>query len=120
MVAKKDKLMVVAKEEVDRVKTVVDVEARAVAAYQDRFDDTFEYKDLAHHFMTTYREQLVERIVETHLEYDISFFRHPPNDLFASEDNVIAKVSSTVDLQGTCGAQTLLLTIGKGPQCADP
>ncbi|KAL2518591.1 Uncharacterized protein Adt_14838 [Abeliophyllum distichum] len=72
MVAKKYKLLAEAKEKIERVRADhADVdgeaEARIVAVYHDRFEDMLEYKDLAHHFMTACREQLVERIVETHL-----------------------------------------------------
>ncbi|KAL2532296.1 hypothetical protein Adt_05647 [Abeliophyllum distichum] len=77
MVAEKDKLLIEVKEEIERVKTDrVDAKAQAVAAYQDGFESTSEYKDLAHHFMTAGEGQLVERIAKTYPEWDILFLRH--------------------------------------------
>ncbi|KAL2458357.1 hypothetical protein Adt_45985 [Abeliophyllum distichum] len=110
MVTEKDKLLAEAKEEVKRVKTdYAEAEARTVVAYQDGFKDMLDYKDLARHFMTAGREQLVKRIAETHLEWDISFLRHPSD-----------KVLSSAEPQSFGEAQTLLSTTIEGPQCADP
>ncbi|KAL2542244.1 hypothetical protein Adt_03222 [Abeliophyllum distichum] len=59
MLPEKDKLLAEVKEEIERVKVDrADAEARMVAAYQDRFEDMSEYKDLAHHFITAGREDL--------------------------------------------------------------
>ncbi|KAL2497105.1 hypothetical protein Adt_22655 [Abeliophyllum distichum] len=108
MVAENDKLLAEAKEEIERVKAdCVDADAeakaKAVAAYQDGFEDTPEYKDLAHHFMTVGGEQLVERIVETHLECDILFLRHPSGE-----------VPSLAKPQDVGEAQILTSTTGEG------
>ncbi|KAL2466235.1 hypothetical protein Adt_42086 [Abeliophyllum distichum] len=51
------------------------VEAKAVEAYQDAFVDTPEYQDLTQRLMTVGGEQLVERIMEAHPEWDLSFLR---------------------------------------------
>ncbi|KAL2533605.1 hypothetical protein Adt_06956 [Abeliophyllum distichum] len=98
IVAEKDSLLAEVKEKIERIKANrADAEARTVAAYQDGFEGTPEYKDLAHHFMTVGGKQLVERIAETHLEWDISFLRHPHTDN-----------PHTVKPQVACEAQTLL------------
>ncbi|KAL2526665.1 hypothetical protein Adt_11719 [Abeliophyllum distichum] len=82
IVVEKDKLLTEVKEEIERVKADrEDAEARTVVVYQDGFKDTPEYKDLAHHFMTAGGEQLVERIVETHPEWDILFLRYSPDEV---------------------------------------
>ncbi|KAL2505714.1 hypothetical protein Adt_21335 [Abeliophyllum distichum] len=110
MAAKKDKQLAKVKEKIERVKPDhVDAEARAVAVYQDRFEDTPECKDLTHHFMRAGGEQLVERIVEIHPEWDILFLRHP-----------LQKFSSSVEPQGIGKAQTLAPNTGESPQCIDP
>ncbi|KAL2497846.1 hypothetical protein Adt_23396 [Abeliophyllum distichum] len=110
MIVEKDKLLTEVKEEIERVKEDrVDTEARAVAAYQDGFEGTFEYRDLAHHFMTADREQLIEMIVETHPEWDISFLRDVPG-----------KVTTSAKLQDVGEAQILTPTPGKGSRYADP
>ncbi|KAL2480611.1 hypothetical protein Adt_33577 [Abeliophyllum distichum] len=60
IVAEKDKMLAKVKEEIGRVKAdCTDTEARMVAAYQDGFEGTSEYNDLAHHFMTIGGGQLV-------------------------------------------------------------
>ncbi|KAL2487193.1 hypothetical protein Adt_31949 [Abeliophyllum distichum] len=93
------------KEKVKRVKTDrIDAKARAVAAYHDRFEDMSKYKDLSHHFMTAGREQLVERIVETHPEWDISFLRDSTGE-----------VTTSVEIQDIGESQTLVPTTGEGP-----
>ncbi|KAL2505066.1 hypothetical protein Adt_20687 [Abeliophyllum distichum] len=104
MVAEKDKLLVEAKEEIERVKVDrADVEAKAVATYQDGFKNKPEYKDLAHHFMTASREQLLERIAETP-EWDILFLRHLPDE-----------VPFLVESQDVGRAQIITPTIGECP-----
>ncbi|KAL2467077.1 hypothetical protein Adt_42928 [Abeliophyllum distichum] len=55
-----------------------DADARAVEAYQDAFVDTPEYQDLAQRLMTVGGEQLMERIMEAHPEWDLSFLREAP------------------------------------------
>ncbi|KAL2542674.1 hypothetical protein Adt_03652 [Abeliophyllum distichum] len=121
MVAKRDKQLVKAKEDVERVKVDrADAEARAVMVYHEEFESMSEYMELAHKFMMTDGHQLVERIGETHPEWDISFLRYPPDDLPASEDPATAKIFSTVDSQDTGEAQTILSTIGERLHCADP
>ncbi|KAL2461855.1 hypothetical protein Adt_45275 [Abeliophyllum distichum] len=121
MVAEKDRLLTEVKKEIERVKADrADAEVRAVTAYHEGFKDTPEYKDLAHHFMMAGGEQLVKRIVDTHLKWDISFLRHPPNDLPASEDHTVDEVLSSGEPQGTGEAQNFLSTTREGPQCADP
>ncbi|KAL2471771.1 hypothetical protein Adt_39907 [Abeliophyllum distichum] len=62
-----------------------DAEARAVEAYQDAFVDTPEYQDLAQCLMTVGGEQLVERIMEAHPEWDLSFLREAPTEAHVSE-----------------------------------
>ncbi|KAL2475193.1 hypothetical protein Adt_35929 [Abeliophyllum distichum] len=52
-----------------------DVEARAMEVYQVAFVDMPEYQDLAQRLMTVGGEQLVERIMEAHPEWDLSFLR---------------------------------------------
>ncbi|KAL2504307.1 Uncharacterized protein Adt_19928 [Abeliophyllum distichum] len=65
--------------ELEKIKAErADAEARAVEAYQDAFVNTPEYQDLAHRLMTVGGEQLVERIVEAHPEWDLSFLREAP------------------------------------------
>ncbi|KAL2518039.1 putative abhydrolase domain-containing protein [Abeliophyllum distichum] len=81
----------------------VDAEARAVNAYQDAFVDMPEYQDLAQCLMTVGGEQLVERIMEAHPEWDLSFLRKAPAEVHVSE----------ASLGDICGGD-------KGPSCADP
>ncbi|KAL2526463.1 hypothetical protein Adt_11517 [Abeliophyllum distichum] len=77
MVAEKDKQLTKARKEVERVKVeFADVEARVVLEYMEDFENTPEYMYPINHFMTASREQLVERIGKTHLEWDISFLRY--------------------------------------------
>ncbi|KAL2491901.1 hypothetical protein Adt_27529 [Abeliophyllum distichum] len=84
MVAKKDKMLAEVKEEIERVNVDrTDVEARTVAAYQQGFEGTSEYKDLAHHFMTSDGEQFIERIAKTHPEWDILFLRHSSGEVLS-------------------------------------
>ncbi|KAL2517603.1 Uncharacterized protein Adt_13850 [Abeliophyllum distichum] len=77
----KERLLAEAREEMERLNADrAEAEAKAVAAYQEGSGDTPEYQDLAHHFMTTGREQLVKRISEVHPKWDLSFLRHPPGE----------------------------------------
>ncbi|KAL2532750.1 hypothetical protein Adt_06101 [Abeliophyllum distichum] len=65
--------------ELEKIKAErADAEARTVEAYQDAFVDTPEYQDLTQHMMTVGGEQLVERIMEAHPEWDLSFLREAP------------------------------------------
>ncbi|KAL2497590.1 hypothetical protein Adt_23140 [Abeliophyllum distichum] len=78
LAAKKEWLLAETREEMERMKADrAEVEAKVVVAYQEGFEDTPEYQNLAHHFMTAGGEQLVERIGEVHPEWDVSFLRHP-------------------------------------------
>ncbi|KAL2505558.1 Plus3 domain-containing protein [Abeliophyllum distichum] len=90
--------------ELDKIKAErVDVEARVVEAYQDAFVDTSEYQDLAQRLMTVGKEQLVERIMEAHPEWDLSFLHEAPAEAHVSEAN-------PGDTRGD----------DEGPSCADP
>ncbi|KAL2497614.1 hypothetical protein Adt_23164 [Abeliophyllum distichum] len=72
--------------ELEKIKTEqADAEAKAVEAYQDAFVDTPEYQDLAQRLMTVGGEQLVERIMEAHPEWDLSFLREAPVEAHASQ-----------------------------------
>ncbi|KAL2465186.1 hypothetical protein Adt_41037 [Abeliophyllum distichum] len=85
-VADKEKSLAAAKFELERVRAErADAEAKAVEVYQDVFVDIPEYQDLTQHLMTVGREQLVEQIIETHPEWDISFLREAPTEAHASE-----------------------------------
>ncbi|KAL2518970.1 Plus3 domain-containing protein [Abeliophyllum distichum] len=90
--------------ELEKIKAErTDAEARAMEAYQDTFVDTPEYQDLAQRLMTVGGEQLVERIMEAHPEWDLSFLRE-------------ALVEAHVPEAGPGD------TLGEdeGPLCADP
>ncbi|KAL2461729.1 hypothetical protein Adt_45149 [Abeliophyllum distichum] len=103
-VADNEKSLAVAKLELEKVKAErADAEAKVVEAYQDAFVDTPEYQDLAQCLMTVGGEQLVERIMETHPEWDISFLREAPADAHTSE---------AVPIDNRDGDE--------GPSCADP
>ncbi|KAL2526421.1 hypothetical protein Adt_11475 [Abeliophyllum distichum] len=80
-----------------------DAMAKAVDAYQDAVVDTPEYQDLAQCLMTVGRKQLVERIMEAHPEWDLSFLREAPTEAHTSEAN---------PGDTHCGDE--------GPYCADP
>ncbi|KAL2471446.1 hypothetical protein Adt_39582 [Abeliophyllum distichum] len=80
-----------------------DAEARAMEAYQDAFVDTLEYQDHAQRLMTMGREQLVERIMEAHPEWDLSFLREASAEAYVSE-------AGPGDALGG----------DEGPSCADP
>ncbi|KAL2532521.1 hypothetical protein Adt_05872 [Abeliophyllum distichum] len=82
VVAEKDKQLVEAEEEVEKVKAErADNEARAVLVYNEEFENTPEYMQLTYHFMMAGEKQLVERIGETYPKWDISFLRYAPDDL---------------------------------------
>ncbi|KAL2542387.1 hypothetical protein Adt_03365 [Abeliophyllum distichum] len=95
-----------------------DAEARTVMAYKDDFENTPEYMELTNRFITAGGEQLVERIGETHPEWD--FLRYHPDDILALEDLAAVEILSNVEGQNVDEAQTTTLIIGKSPQCADP
>ncbi|KAL2474559.1 Uncharacterized protein Adt_35295 [Abeliophyllum distichum] len=81
VVADKKKSLATVKLELEKVRAErKNAEAKAVEAYQDVFMDTPEYQDLAQRLMTIGKEQLVEWIMETHPEYDISFLRKAPTE----------------------------------------
>ncbi|KAL2471337.1 hypothetical protein Adt_39473 [Abeliophyllum distichum] len=65
----------------------VDAEAKVVEAYQDAFVDTPEYQDLVQCLMTVGGEQLVERIMDAHPEWDLSFLCEAPAKAHTSEAN---------------------------------
>ncbi|KAL2491957.1 hypothetical protein Adt_27585 [Abeliophyllum distichum] len=73
--------------------------------------DTPDYQDFAQLLMTIGREQLVEGIMETHPEWDISFLRQAPTEAPSSE----AVLGDNCD--GAEGQTTPLVT-EEGPQCA--
>ncbi|KAL2472007.1 hypothetical protein Adt_40143 [Abeliophyllum distichum] len=58
---------------------------KTVEAYQDTFVDTPEYQDLTQRLMTMGEEQLVERIMEAHSEWDLSLLREAPAEAHTSE-----------------------------------
>ncbi|KAL2498250.1 Plus3 domain-containing protein [Abeliophyllum distichum] len=71
-----EKSLAAAKLELEKVRAErPDAEAKAVEAYQNVFMYTLEYQDLTQRLMTVGGEQLVERIMEVHPEWDISFLR---------------------------------------------
>ncbi|KAL2513250.1 hypothetical protein Adt_18850 [Abeliophyllum distichum] len=85
-VADNEKSLTATKLELEKVRAErADAEAKTVEAYQDAFVDTPEYQDLAHRLMTVGEEQLVERIMEAHPKWDISFLREAPAEAHASE-----------------------------------
>ncbi|KAL2533465.1 hypothetical protein Adt_06816 [Abeliophyllum distichum] len=82
----KEKSLTVAKLELEKVMVErADAEAETVEAYQDAFVDTPEYQDLAQRLMTVGGEQLVERIMETHPEWDTFFLREASAEAHASK-----------------------------------
>ncbi|KAL2471577.1 hypothetical protein Adt_39713 [Abeliophyllum distichum] len=82
---------------------------------KEGFGDTPEYQDLTHHFMTAGGEQLVERINEVHLEWDLSFLRHPPGEASTfPEPTVSGEVPTVSGTLGTAPSNEV------GLQCADP
>ncbi|KAL2542531.1 hypothetical protein Adt_03509 [Abeliophyllum distichum] len=84
--ADNERSLIATKLELEKVRAErTDAEAKAVEAYQDAFVDTPEYQDLAQRLMTIGGEQLVERIMEAHPEWDISFLREAPTEVHASE-----------------------------------
>ncbi|KAL2505511.1 hypothetical protein Adt_21132 [Abeliophyllum distichum] len=80
-----------------------DTEAKALEVYQDAFVDTPKYQDLAQCLMTVGGEQLVERIMEAYLKWDLSFLREAPTEAHTSE-------AGPGDTRGG----------DEGPSCADP
>ncbi|KAL2526683.1 hypothetical protein Adt_11737 [Abeliophyllum distichum] len=114
VIMEKEKSLATAKQELERVRTErANAEAKVVEAYQDTFVDTPECQDLAQRLMTIGGEQLVERIMETHLEWDISFLRQAPTKVPASEAVPDDKRDGAED-------QTSPLIVEEGPPCADP
>ncbi|KAL2474464.1 hypothetical protein Adt_35200 [Abeliophyllum distichum] len=116
IVAEKEKSLAAAKQELERVRAEqaeAEAEVKAVEAYQDAFVDTPEYQDLAQRLMTVGGEQLVERIMETHPEWDISFLRQALTEVPASEAILGDKCDGAED-------QTTPLVVEEGLQCADP
>ncbi|KAL2526232.1 hypothetical protein Adt_11286 [Abeliophyllum distichum] len=90
--------------ELEKIKVErADAEAKAVEAYQDAFVNTPEYQDLAQRLLTVVGEQLVERIVEAHPEWGLSFLREAPAEARVSE----------AGLGDALGRD-------EGPSCADP
>ncbi|KAL2470714.1 hypothetical protein Adt_38850 [Abeliophyllum distichum] len=84
--ADNERSLSVTKLELEKIKAErADAEARAVEVYQDAFVDTPEYQDLAQCLMTVGGEQLVERIMEAHPEWDISFLREASAEAHVSE-----------------------------------
>ncbi|KAL2497257.1 hypothetical protein Adt_22807 [Abeliophyllum distichum] len=74
--ADNERSLTATKLELEKVKAErADAEAKAVEVYQDAFVDTPEYQDLVQCLMTVGGEQLVERIMEAHPEWDLSFLR---------------------------------------------
>ncbi|KAL2541588.1 hypothetical protein Adt_02566 [Abeliophyllum distichum] len=114
VVAEKEKSLAAVEQELERVRVErVDVEVKAAEAYQDTFEDTPEYQDLAQRLMTISREQLVEQIMEIHPEWDISFLHQAPTEAPASE-------AAPGDNRDRAEGQTTPHFVEKSPQCADP
>ncbi|KAL2506069.1 hypothetical protein Adt_21690 [Abeliophyllum distichum] len=112
--AVKDKLLVSTRQEVERVNVErTDVQAKVVEAYQDAFVDTPEYQILVQRLMTIGRKQLVEWIMETHLEWDISFLRQAPTEVPSFE-------AVPGDERDGVEDQIIPLVMLEGPQWADP
>ncbi|KAL2542700.1 hypothetical protein Adt_03678 [Abeliophyllum distichum] len=69
VIVEKDKQLAEAREEVEKVEVErADAAERVLLAYKEKFENTHEYMELTHRFMTAGGEQLVERIGETHPE----------------------------------------------------
>ncbi|KAL2475161.1 hypothetical protein Adt_35897 [Abeliophyllum distichum] len=84
--ADNERSLIATKLELEKIKAErADAEAKAVEAYQDAFVDTSMYQDLAQRLMIVGGEQLVERIMEAHLEWDLSFLREAPAEAHAFE-----------------------------------
>ncbi|KAL2499579.1 hypothetical protein Adt_25129 [Abeliophyllum distichum] len=84
--ADNERSLAATKLELEKVKAEqVDVEAKTVEAYQDAIVDTPEYQDLAQSLMTVGGEQLVERIIEAHPKWDLTFLREAPAEANTSE-----------------------------------
>ncbi|KAL2533392.1 hypothetical protein Adt_06743 [Abeliophyllum distichum] len=116
VIVEKEKSLAAAKQELERVRTEqadADAEAKVVEAYQDVFVDMPEYQDLAQRLMTICGEQLVEHIMETHPEWDISFLRQAPTEVSTSKAVPGDKCDEAED-------QTTPLVVEEGLQCADP
>ncbi|KAL2497446.1 hypothetical protein Adt_22996 [Abeliophyllum distichum] len=113
-VMEKETSLATAKQKLERVRVeLADAEAKVVEVYQDAFVDMPEYLDLAQILMTMGGEQLVERIMETHPKWDISFLRQAPTKAPASE-------AVTGDNRDGVEGQTTPLVVKEGPQCVDP
>ncbi|KAL2475569.1 Uncharacterized protein Adt_36305 [Abeliophyllum distichum] len=85
----------------------------AVAAEKDKLLVSARQEDLAQCLMTIGGEQLVERIMETHPEWEIFFLRQAPTDVPSSE-------AIPGDERDGVEDQTTLLVVKEGPQCVDP
>ncbi|KAL2505795.1 Uncharacterized protein Adt_21416 [Abeliophyllum distichum] len=102
--ADNERSLTATKLELEKIKVErADAKARAVEAYQEAFVDTPKYQDLAQCLMTVGEEQLVEQIMEAHLEWDLSFLREAPVEAHMSE-------ADPDDIRGG----------DEGPSCADP
>ncbi|KAL2480302.1 hypothetical protein Adt_33268 [Abeliophyllum distichum] len=103
-VADNEKSLSAMRLELEKIKAKqADAEARAVKAYHNAFVDTPEYQDFTQRLMTVSGEQLVERIMEAHPEWDLSFLRKAPAEVHVSK-------AGPGDTLGR----------DKGPSCADP
>ncbi|KAL2527012.1 hypothetical protein Adt_12066 [Abeliophyllum distichum] len=116
LAAEKERLLAEAREEMEKIKAdCTEVEAKVVAVYQKRFEDTPEYQDHAHHFMTAGGKQLVESIGEVHPEWDLSFLRHPPSGTSTFTKPPVSNEAPVVsEALGPVSPSQV------GPQCADP
>ncbi|KAL2526423.1 hypothetical protein Adt_11477 [Abeliophyllum distichum] len=113
VVTEKEKSLAAAKQELERVRAErTDTEAKAVETYRDSFVDTPEYQNFAQGLMTIGGEQLVEQIMETHPEWDISFLHLAPTEVPTSEAVPGDKRDGAED-------QTTLVFVEEGLQCAD-
>ncbi|KAL2461583.1 hypothetical protein Adt_45003 [Abeliophyllum distichum] len=121
MVAEKDKQLAEAREEMEKVKAKrAKAEVKAVMSFKEEFSNMPEFLRLANLFMTAGGEQLVKRIGECHLEWDILFLRHAPADLLAQRILQPLKFFPSTDTQAECEAHTTRPIIEECPQCAIP
>ncbi|KAL2512835.1 hypothetical protein Adt_18435 [Abeliophyllum distichum] len=121
MVAKKDRQLAEARRELEKMKEeLAEAEVRTVTSYKNEFSNTLEYLYLTNRFMVANIEQLIERIREVHLEWDLSFIMSTPADTSTLESSVATKVSSPTELQAKGKAHIPPPTVEEDPRCTSP
>ncbi|KAL2480246.1 hypothetical protein Adt_33212 [Abeliophyllum distichum] len=93
---------------------------RVVRPYKNEFSSMPECLRLSNRFMVADGEQLTKRIIEVHLEWDLSFLMSALTDTPTLEPSAATEVPSSTEPQAEGKTRISLLSVEENPKCTSP